>query len=438
MYILTRGRVVSRDSAGKPLMMSGTHTDISERKQAEAKLITAMNLAETANRDKSRFLASASHDLRQPMQAMRLLVDSLGKTKLDEDQQRICHYIDESTQAICAQINALLDISKLDSGVVKLNAEVVQVNSLIGKVDREFSALAIERSLRFKFFYPFPDLAVITDSRLLMSLLRNLIDNAIKYTAQGGVLVAIRRRGAGALIQVWDTGNGIAAEHLESIFGEYFQIGNPERDRAKGLGLGLAITRRIARLLGTEVVCRSKQGKGSVFEFLLPLVSTKEEQSPSRKDHPSLTTPAKPVSCRIALIENDLMVGTAVTLALESCGLIVTRYKSAEQALADSEVLKADFYIADLRLPGQSGVELLNALQRQTSKRIKAVVITGDTASSRIDEMRSTPWPVLFKPIDLDCLIAAIEAQNSADFVFDHKMVRKQAQSVSEFPREAD
>jgi DNA-binding NarL/FixJ family response regulator len=132
------------------------------------------------------------------------------------------------------------------------------------------------------------------------------------------------------------------------------------------------------------------------------------------------------------------MVGTAVTLALESCGLIVTRYKSAEQALADSEVLKADFYIADLRLPGQSGVELLNALQRQTSKRIKAVVITGDTASSRIDEMSSTPWPVLFKPIDLDCLIAAIEAQDSADFVFDHKMVRKQAQSVSEFPREAD
>ena len=415
MYILTRGRVVSRDATGKPLMMSGTHTDISERKQAEAKLIDAMNLAETANRDKSRFLASASHDLRQPMQAMRLLVDSLGQTRLDEDQQRICRYIGESTQAICGQLNALLDISKLDSGAVKLNAEAVQVSALIGKIDREYSALAIEKSLRFKLFFPFPDLAINTDSRLLMSLLGNLIDNAIKYTAQGGVLVAIRRRGAGALVQVWDTGSGIAAEHLENIFGEYFQIGNPERDRAKGLGLGLAISRRIARLLGTEVVCRSRPGKGSIFEFLLPLAVSQEEPVPNRTSHSPLKTSAKPVSCRIALIENDLMVGTAETLALESCGLRVTRYKTAEEALADSEVFNADFYIADLRLPGLSGIELLDALQRRTSKRIKAVVLTGDTAVSRIDEIPPTPWPVMFKPIELDCLLAAIEAQNVSD-----------------------
>ena len=416
MYLLTRGRVVSRDAMGKPLMMSGTHTDISERKHAEAKLIDAMNLAETANRDKSRFLASASHDLRQPMQAMRLLIDSLGKTKLDANQQRICHYIDESAQAICAQLNALLDISKLDSGAIKLNAEAVQVNSLIAKIDREFAALAIAKSLRFKLFFPFPDVAMITDDRLLMSLLGNLIDNAIKYTAQGGVLVAIRRRGTRALIQVWDTGSGITAEHLENIFGEYFQIGNPERDRAKGLGLGLSISRRIARLLGTEVVCRSRPGRGSVFEFLLPLAVTQEKPDSGNTDHSPLATSAKPLSCRIALIENDLMVGTAETLALESCGLNVTRYQTAEEALANSEILEADFYIADLRLPGLSGIELLDALQRRTSKPIKAVVLTGDTAAGRIDEMRSAPWPVLFKPINLDCLIAAIEAQDASDF----------------------
>lgn len=432
MYILTRGRVVSRDAMGKPLMMSGTHTDISERKHAEAKLIKAMNLAETANREKSRFLASASHDLRQPMQAMRLLIDSLGKTKLDADQQRICHYIDESAQTICSQLNALLDISKLDSGAIELNAEAVQVNSLIAKIDREFAALAIERNLRFKFFYPFPDMAILTDSRLLMSLLGNLVDNAIKYTKRGGVLVAIRRRGADALIQVWDTGCGIAAEHLENIFGEYFQIGNPERDRANGLGLGLSITRRIARLLGTEVVCRSRRGKGSVFEFRLPLVSSNGQQSPNRTDHAALIASAESVNCRIALVENDLMVGTAVALALESCRLSVTRYQTAEEALADSKILEADFYIADLRLPGRSGIELLDALQRRTSKRIKAVVITGDTATSRIDEMRSAPWPVLLKPINLDCLIAAIEAQDVVDFVGDRNTQRKQARSVSE------
>ena len=409
--ILTRGRVVSRDASGKPLMMSGTHTDITERKRAEARLIAAMTLAETASRDKSRFLAAASHDLRQPVQAMRLLVDALWKSELSKDQQRLCRFIDESTQAIGSLLEALLDISKLDSGVIPVTKEDIQVHSLVSRIDREFAALAVEESLRFKLYFPFSDMAIVSDGGLLMSLLGNLIGNALKYTERGGVLVAFRRRGGRALIQIWDTGPGIAPDHLESIFQEYFQVGNPERDRSKGLGLGLAIAKRIASLLNTEVRCRSRQGKGSVFEFLLPLAVVGETPTQRMAAFDYVLPSAKPCYRQVALIEDDLMVGEAVKSALESCGMRVTRYRTAEDALADIEILAADFFITDLMLPGMNGIELLDALQGRTGGRIKAVVLTGDSAINRIEILRSTSRPVLFKPVDLASLLSAMEAQ---------------------------
>lgn len=409
--ILTRGRIVSRDASGKPLMMSGTHTDITERKRAEARLIAAMTLAETASRDKSRFLAAASHDLRQPVQAMRLLVDALWKSELNKDQQRLCRFIDESTQAICSLLEALLDISKLDSGVIPVTKEEIQVHSLVSRIDREFSALAVKKSLRFKLYFPFSDMAIVSDSGLLMSLLGNLIGNALKYTEKGGVLVAFRRRRDSALIQVWDSGTGIAPDHLESIFQEYFQVGNPERDRSKGLGLGLAIAKRIASLLNTEVRCRSRLGKGSVFEFLLPLAAARETPTQRMASFDCVSPAVGPCCRRVALIEDDVMVGEAIKSALESCGMSVTRYRTAEDALADIEILAADFFITDLMLPGMNGIELLDALQGRTGGRIKAVVLTGDSAINRIEILRSTSRPVLFKPVDLSSLLAAMEAQ---------------------------
>jgi CheY-like chemotaxis protein/anti-sigma regulatory factor (Ser/Thr protein kinase) len=348
------------------------------------------------------------------MQAINLFVDSLGRTNLSEDQKQISAYLTESTHALGELLNVLLDISKLDAGVVKPSPEAIQVDALASRIEADFSALATAKSLRFKLRFPCGDMVVNTDLQLVMRLLANLISNAIKYTEQGGILVAIRRRGDQALIQVWDTGIGVSAEHMDIIFEEYFQLGNPERDRIKGLGLGLAIAKRIAKLLETELVCRSRPGKGSVFEFRLPLAFPVEREASARIDSPVLRNEAKPAGRRIVLVEDDLMVGIATKLALESCGMAVTRYTTAEEALADSAIADADFYISDLRLPGLNGLELLDAIQQRSGKPIKALVLTGDTSGDRIAITQSSSWPVLFKPIDLSILMSAIASQDTA------------------------
>jgi CheY-like chemotaxis protein len=373
----------------------------------------ARDIAEQANQSKSRFLAAASHDLRQPMQAISLFTYSLSRTNLSVEQQNISRYLTESTDALGELLNVLLDISKLDAGAVKLTPEVIPVGALASKIETGFSALVAAKSLRFKLCFPFGDMAVITDGQLVMRLLGNLIDNAIKYTEQGGILVAIRRRGNRVLIQVWDTGIGISAENVGIVFDEYVQIGNSERDRTKGLGLGLAIGKRIAKLLGTALVCRSRPGKGSVFEFSIPLAPSVENGASIQINSPAESDGAKLAGRRIALIEDDLMVGAATKLALESYGITVTQYTTAEEALEDSAITHADFYISDLRLPGMSGFELLDAIQQRSATPIKALILTGDTSADRITEMQSAGWPVLFKPVSLSKLISAIESQDS-------------------------
>lgn len=229
--------------------------------------------AESASLSKSRFLAAASHDLRQPIQAINLFRDALTKTPLNAMQQRIIDNLSQATQSLGELLNALLDVSKLDAGATLPCPETVGVHALFSRIEAEFASLAADKSLRFKLWFPLEDMALHTDAKMLESLMRNLIGNAIKYTERGGLLVAARRRGQQVLIQIWDTGIGIAPEHMETIFDEYFQIGNPERDKAKGLGLGLAIAKRLAKFLNTTVVCRSCHGRGSVFQFQLPLAA---------------------------------------------------------------------------------------------------------------------------------------------------------------------
>ena len=241
---------------------------------ANRDLLVAKESAEAATQAKSRFLAAASHDLRQPIQAINLFNEALNRTALSNEQKSISNFLGQSIRNLGELFDALLDISKLDAGANIPRPEMISVHTLFSGIDSEFSALASAKSLRFKLHFPFNGMTLDTDGKLLQRLLRNLVGNAIKYTTQGGVMVAIRRRGDEALIQVIDTGIGIAPQHVKTIFEEYFQVGNPERDKSKGLGLGLAITKRLASLLNTKIVCRSDLGKGSVFEFRLPLAHT--------------------------------------------------------------------------------------------------------------------------------------------------------------------
>lgn len=386
---------------------------IDERTHA---LQTAQDEAMRLNRVKSEFLAAASHDLRQPLQAINLFHSALNRTGLNDEQKRVSDYLAQSIDSLGDLLNALLDISRLDSGVVKSCPEVIPAESLLRKIDAEFSALATRKSLRFKLYFPFGEMAVLTDPKLLLSLLGNLIGNAIKYTDHGGILVAIRRRGKEALIQVWDTGVGISTEHVSQIFEEYYQIGNHERDRAKGLGLGLAIVKRLALLLDTEVLCHSRHGRGTVFEFRLPLADS--PMPTDKKPLPQIATEASVISRlagrRIAIIEDDSMVAKAIALALEARGMIVSTCESAEEALTQPGILSADIHISDFRLPGMDGLQFLGTLQQRTEKPLKAILLTGDTSPERIKLLQSSCWTVLFKPADLQKLLAAMAALEAA------------------------
>jgi PAS domain S-box-containing protein len=395
------------DDAGKAVRFQAVGRDITERKTIEMELIAAKQAAEIANRAKSRFLAAASHDLRQPLQAISLFNDALLNTDLSVEQRIISDYLAQSIHSLGELLSALLDISKLDAGIVKPSPEVVEIAPFFLRMSAELSPLASAKSLRFRVFFPRREMAVITDRKLLMSLLGNLLGNAIKYTERGGVLLAARRRGNQAVIQVWDTGIGIAPEHLGNIFEEYFQIQNPERDRAKGLGLGLAIVRRLAALLGTKVLCRSRPGRGSLFELHLPLGSLVRLDDDGQTDQAS--APSALVGRRVVVVEDDLMVSKAIRLTLESVGIIVSTYISAEEALSNPEITDTDAYVSDFRLPGMNGVQFLERLRQRSTKPFKAVILSGDTSKERIEKTESSGWPILFKPVEFSKLLAALE-----------------------------
>ena len=389
----------------------GIGRDLTEREKVLGQLAEALDKEQAANMAKSRFLAAASHDLRQPIQAINLFCIALAGTPLSGMQKQISEYLALSAKGLGDILSTLLDISKLDAGHVTPEPERIRISTMFRNIDAEFSPLASEKQLRFRLHFPAEEMAVLTDPRLLQSLLGNLIGNAVKYTQRGGILVAVRRRGRHALIQVWDTGVGISQEHIKSIFDEYFQIGNVERDKSKGLGLGLAIARRVAQLLGTDVVCRSRPGRGSVFEVRMPLA---EGMPLTAAKGIGLSGPLHAAVRRVVVVEDDRAVANSIKFSLESRGMAVTIYGSAEEVLANAELPAADFYISDLRLPGLNGLELLGELQRRSGKPIHAVILTGDTSPERVELARSSRWPLLFKPVDLSDLLSAIESQVSA------------------------
>jgi PAS domain S-box-containing protein len=401
--------VVQRLSGDKYLAMG---RDATERERSMKELAAARDLALEANLAKTRFLAAASHDLRQPIQAIGLFHHALKRTGLTEEQQLLHDLLGKSARNLGDLLNSLLDISKLDAAAVVPSFEAVGLKALFQMLDTEFAPMAKEKSLRLRFYYSKNDVFVLADRKLFSSLLANLISNAIKYTHSGKVLVSVRQRNGQALIQVWDTGIGIAVEHINNIFKEYCQLGNPERDRNKGLGLGLAIVKSLARLMNSEVFVRSELGRGSVFELCIPLTKLSEILQEAKPSRPVIKSP-KIKYKRVILVEDDAMVLTGIVLLLEDLGMKVETFSTARAAL-ESDLTSAgnvDFYLSDLGLPDLSGMDLLQALQRQRGRPIKAAILTGDTSPQSIGMIKSSQWPVLFKPIDPDKLLQAMEDQ---------------------------
>ena len=411
-----------RDQDGEVLGYIAALTDISLRQQAEAELLAAKQLAENANMTKTRFLAAASHDLRQPIQAINLFRDALARTELNQEQQTIAGFLSKSVHALGDLLYELLDISKLDAGMVKADMQAEPVEKIFAAIDEEFSTLSRHKNLRFKLFYPFKDMYVLTDVGLLQSVLRNLIDNAFKYTKEGGVLVGVRRSKGRALIQVWDTGIGIDPYYGDQIFEECFQIGNTMRDRTKGLGIGLSIARRMAVLFGGQVTYRSRPGRGTVFNISLPLA---DEQAIAKAMIPSVMATedddlvwddddfSRVSGWRVVQIEDDPMVAKSVELSLQTIGINVQVYNNAEMALAQPDILGADFYLSDFNLPGMNGVEFLDALTQLSPTPIRAALMTGETAPKRIELMSASRWTVLYKPVSLPRLIEVMRLKAS-------------------------
>jgi signal transduction histidine kinase len=352
--------------------------------------------AEHANAAKSRFLAAASHDLRQPLNAMSLLLGSLHRRVPEGRAREIVEQLRSSLDIMIKLFNALLDLSKLDAGAVEVHLEPVPMAMVFEHLHADYAAAARAKGLDLRIV---PSRAVLhSDVVLLERILRNLLSNAIRHTATGRVLVGCRHRGRMLRIDVLDTGPGIPADMLDAIFDEFYQIGNPARLHAEGHGLGLAIVRRTARLLGHRLEVVPAPGRGTCFSVEVPVM---EGQPPSTVKNPPEALPAPHVrSVSVLLVEDDPLVAEAMQLALEDIGCNVRSAASGEEALALASRSAPQMVIADYRLPGdRNGLDTIVALRTQVEKDIPASIITGDLSAEIQARAKRAGVHFLHKPI---------------------------------------
>ncbi|SOZ20539.1 putative hybrid sensor histidine kinase [Cupriavidus taiwanensis] len=375
---------------------------ISQLREQTARAEAAQHAAEEASRAKSVFLASASHDLRQPLHAMGLFLVSLGRTHLDERQRQLLAHIEASSGAAREMLNSLLDFSKLEAGVITPRARAFRLQPLLHKLENEFAPQAEARGL----VYRTRDTTVTLhgDPTLVELVLRNLIANAIRYTQRGGVLVACRKRGARATIEVWDTGIGIPAAQHRDIFREFHQLGNPERDQRKGLGLGLAIVEGLARTMQTRVTLASSPGRGSVFRFGMPQAWESPEESPRPPAARALD------GLRVLVIDDDEAIRSAMSELLSAWRCECRTVESEEQALAALAQFTPKLVLADYRLRGhRTGQQALDAIRQRLGRHVPAIIITGDTAADRLRTAHASGTALLHKPVVPQELQAAID-----------------------------
>lgn len=360
--------------------------------------------ADEANRAKSRFLAAASHDLRQPAHALGLFAGALGELRLAPAARRLADQIEGSVRALDALFAVLLDVSKLDAGVVEARLETFRLGPLLSRLVLDYRDLAAAKGVRLRLAPT--SLIVVSDPVLLEQALRNLISNAVKYTDAGGVLVGARRQAGKVRVEVWDTGRGIPAADAEAIFEEFYQLDNPERDREKGLGLGLAIVRRLVPLLRAELAFDSTPGRGSVFRLSLGRGAA--------ADLPAPVAASLPVGAlrrgAILVVDDEAAVRDAMSALLARWGHDVVAVGSADEALSEGRArwgeAVPDVIVCDHRLRGgETGAVCLRRLRAAYGARVPALLITGDAAAATADGPADL---VLHKPLPHAALRAAI------------------------------
>ena len=353
--------------------------------------------AERANKAKSLFLASASHDLRQPLNAMQMYIAALQSKVKDKEILRIIEDINSVSMSTARLLNALLDVSELEVGAIKPRFESFSVNNMLISIFQSFLPLAKDKGLNFRVVPS--SLYVRSDPALLERILGNFMSNAIRYTNKGSVLIGCRKRGDKVVIEVWDTGCGISDDQMSLIYEDFYQIENKERDRGKGLGLGLALAKRLSESLEHKIVSKSTFGSGSCFSVLVNIgeKTVDENQDESFMNIMNLS------GANILLVEDDMDVLKATKQLLESWGCKVKTARNKDEVMnliKENPYDNPDIILADNRLPGDaSGIDITYLIQEKLQASIPCVIMTGDVERNHVQSIIDQGFPVLLKPI---------------------------------------
>jgi len=366
-------------------MSARTETENSRKAKREAV---------AANIEKSRFLAAVSHDLRQPIHAQGLFLNMLSETDISAEQSKIVSNIKIASVAMGDMLHTLMDFSRIEAGVMNTNIQDFSIQPLLNKVENEFLSQADVKNLVYRSRES--SLSVRSDPTMLEMILRNLISNAIRYTESGGIMVACRKRGQFCALEVYDTGMGIESAYHDDIFREFYQVNNPERDRRKGLGLGLSIVKGLCQTLEHALAFKSIPGRGTMFRLMLPMTELSEYQA----ENQTLDLCSSKTGLRILFVDDDELVRFGTQQQLIAWGFECDAVESLEEAMASAETNCPDLVISDYRLRNQStGAEVIASLRNRWDQDLPALLITGDTAPDRLLEARSHGVRLLHKPV---------------------------------------
>ena len=391
-----------------------------ENEALAARLGEQIAATERASLEKTRFLGTASHDLRQPLHAIALFGAALENELRNRPEGRNAERLMRAVNALGASLDTMLDVSRLDAGVVVPEVQAVQLDALFLPLNHTFSARAEQKSLQLR--VRASGLWVRSDPQLLHRMLSNLMDNALKYTRSGGVTVIARDRGDTVWIEVRDTGVGIAPEQSGRIFEEFYQVDNPGRDRSRGLGIGLSIVQRLSRLLGHPVQMHSRLGRGTHFRLVVQAANAQASalagpfppQAAAADAEERRRRSAARLPARVLLLDDEQEIREAMTGLLRSHAveaLAVDDEAAAARALARArgegrpfELLLCDYRLAD----GVDGLDVGLRLSRSDERATPLLLITGETSPDRLLRVRESRVPVLFKPVVADRLLEAM------------------------------
>lgn len=401
LVVLERFTMSQNDALSLLLAVRVRNEDLVQQLRAQ------IDVAASAIAEKTRFVASAAHDLRQPLHALGMFCATLDQRLQNAPEKPLVRNMMTAIESLEESFGAMLDISRLDAGVVQTSIQTFPIRDIFRRLYQQFGGDAEARELALRFRAT--RRIVRSDPLLLERVLANLVQNALRYTRRGGVLLAARRNARGIALEIWDTGPGIPDDKLEMIFREFYQIDNPERDRSRGLGMGLAIVQRICNLLQHPLELRSKVGRGTMFRVIVPAGDVSAIHEPTQVD---TVPPRKTGTIRVILIDDERAIRDATRELLIPMQVEVLTAATIAEAMARAQEAegKIDMILSDWRLRGtENGIDAVRAVRSICGEATPAVLITGDTSTDLLKLAHEGGLVVLHKPLQPRQLIRLIK-----------------------------